>query len=121
MRFLANENFPDPSIQLLRAAQHDVRSIREEFAGATDEHVIELAQKDDRIILTFDRDYGTLIFKEALSDPPPVVYFRYRGTDPRASGEALIELLKNGTVIVGMFTVVEIDGIRQRRYAEEPS
>jgi len=44
MRFLANENFPDPSIVLLRQEGHDVRSIRAEHPGIPDHHVIAMAQ-----------------------------------------------------------------------------
>jgi len=55
MRFLANENFPDPSIPLLRADGHDVRSISAEHPGISDPQVIAIAQAEDRIILTFDK------------------------------------------------------------------
>lgn len=58
MRFLANENFPDPSILLLRDAGHDVRSIRTDHPGISDQQVIAFAQAEDRIIITFDKDYG---------------------------------------------------------------
>ncbi|MBK8950049.1 MAG: DUF5615 family PIN-like protein [Flavobacteriales bacterium] len=54
MRFLANENFPDPSIHLLRVAGHDARSIRTDAPGIADQQVIAMAQAEDRIILTFD-------------------------------------------------------------------
>jgi Domain of unknown function (DUF5615) len=54
--FLANENFPKPSILLLRDSGFIIKSIQEEFAGISDEEVIALALKDDLIILTFDKD-----------------------------------------------------------------
>ncbi len=116
MRFLANENFPAPSIAILRTAGHDVRSVREEDQGAKDPFVIDLARSDDRIILTFDKDYGELIFKNGVQDPPAVVFFRYRGADPTIAAAFLLELLAAGTVIAGVFTVLETDGIRQRKY-----
>jgi predicted nuclease of predicted toxin-antitoxin system len=56
MRFLVNENFPDPSIHILREAGHDVMSIRSEAPGITDHQVITMAQAEHRIILTFDKD-----------------------------------------------------------------
>ncbi len=55
MRLLANENFPVPSIKILRARGLEVRSIREEMA-ASDRVVLHLAQTENMIILTFDRD-----------------------------------------------------------------
>lgn len=40
MRFLANENFPDPGILLLREADHDVKSIRTDVPSIADQQVI---------------------------------------------------------------------------------
>ena len=40
MRFLANENFPLPSVHLLRQAGHDVVSITEESPGITDDRIL---------------------------------------------------------------------------------
>jgi len=62
MRFLANENFPFPSIRILRDNGHDVKSIGEEMFGITDIEVLDVAKNENRIILTLDKDYGELIF-----------------------------------------------------------
>ncbi len=62
MRLLANENFPTSSVDLLRRAQHDVSSIAEESPGIKDDAVLARAVQQERLILTFDRDYGELIF-----------------------------------------------------------
>jgi len=66
MKLLANENFPLKSILYLRGKNFDIVSIGQEIPGITDEIVIPLANEQDRIILTFDRDYGELIFKKNL-------------------------------------------------------
>lgn len=63
MRLLANENFPTSSVDLLRRAQHDVSSIAEESPGIKDDAVLARAVQQERLILTFDRDYGELIFR----------------------------------------------------------
>lgn len=116
MRFLANENFPDPSIVLLRADDHDVRSIRTDNPGISDPQVIAFAQAEVRIILTFDKDYGELIFKDAIEAPPAVLFLRYRGRDTKAAAALIKEALLAGTVLEGRFTVIEEEGIRQRVY-----
>ena len=56
--FLANENFPKPSIYLLREKGVSVRSISEEMPGISDENVSSIAKFEGIIILTFDKDYG---------------------------------------------------------------
>jgi predicted nuclease of predicted toxin-antitoxin system len=116
MRFLANENFPAPSIALMRQAGYDVLSIQETIPGAKDTVVISEALRSDRIILTFDKDYGELIFKQGIPDPPAVIFLRYRGADPLAAARLVFDLISGGTNIERVFTVVEVDGIRQRMY-----
>ena len=61
MQFLANEDVPMASIRRLRAAGYDVASIIEDSPGVKDESVLSRAHAEQRIILTFDRDYGELI------------------------------------------------------------
>ena len=63
MFFLANENFPLTSIRILRDAGYNVESVLEKNPGAKDSEVLKEAKKEKRVILTFDRDYGELIYK----------------------------------------------------------
>lgn len=116
MRFLANENFPDPSIIVLRRAGHDVKSIRTDAPRSSDPQVIATAQAESRIILTFDKDYGELIFKDGIEAPPAVLFLRYRGRDPQAAATLVQDAIAAGTVLEGRFTVIEEEGIRQRSY-----
>jgi len=58
MRFLANENFPGPAVTALRAAGHDVVWIRTAAPGSTDRDVLAQAAREERILLTFDKDFG---------------------------------------------------------------
>lgn len=115
MDFLANENFPLSSIKLLRNAGHNVASVIEETPGAKDLDILKRARRENRIILTFDRDYGELIYRHGSFIPGGVVYFRF---DPSTSEEAakiLSKTLKEGKVsILGKFTVIERDRMRQR-------
>jgi predicted nuclease of predicted toxin-antitoxin system len=115
--FLANENFPKPSITLLRENGYAVRSIQEEFPGISDEEVIKIASESNLIILTFDRDYGELIFKYSYASPPAVVYFREKGQKPEFAAIVLLKLLLVGEIsITDTFTVLEDKSIRQRVY-----
>jgi len=63
MQFLADENFPHPSIILLRHAGYIVSSVSELYPGISDAEVILKSKQDNLIILTFDKDYGEIIFK----------------------------------------------------------
>ncbi len=117
MEFLANENIPWPTISLLREAGYTVRSVFAEMRGATDEKIISVAASENLVILTFDRDYGELLFKYKMEPPPAVVYFRFKGTHPLQAGEICISLLQMTEIQVeNMFTVINENAIiRQRK------
>jgi predicted nuclease of predicted toxin-antitoxin system len=63
MRLLANENFPITSVKLLSEAGIDIVSISLLSPGSSDAAVMKMASSENRTIITFDRDYGELIFK----------------------------------------------------------
>ena len=69
MKFLADENFPLPSVRRLREAGHDVAAIAAEEPGLQDEQVLSRAFREERIILTFDRDYGRFLYEVGLPRP----------------------------------------------------
>lgn len=115
--FLANENFPRPSILLLRNSGLTVESIQENSAGISDDEVMTTAIKNNLIILTFDSDYGELIFKYAADKPPAVIYFRDKGQDPLFAGRLLLQAISySGLNFYNAFTVLEEKNIRQRFY-----
>jgi predicted nuclease of predicted toxin-antitoxin system len=77
MQLLANENFPLVSVQLLRQANYDVASITEDSPGIEDPEVLARAVDEQRIILTFDRDYGELIFRFSTGEALPTRYVEW--------------------------------------------
>ena len=70
MRFLANENFPRAAVAALEAAGHDVVWVRTAAPGASDRQVLAWAEREERILLTFDKDFGELARVAGL---PPAV------------------------------------------------
>lgn len=79
-----------------------------------------MACETNLIILTFDSDYGELIFKHAQNNPPAVIYFRDKGADPLFAGRLLLALLSNAAItFTNSFTVVEEKNIRQRFYTNQ--
>lgn len=115
MRFLANENFPNPGIAYLRMQGFDIFSVSEEWSGASDEDILAKAVQEALVILTFDRDYGTLIFRYQLTAPPAVVYFRMKGNSPTEAAKTLLAKIEEGLQIENYFTVIEEAAIRQRK------
>jgi predicted nuclease of predicted toxin-antitoxin system len=69
MRLLADENVPRETVLALRADGHDVTSASELSAGAPDETHVANAIAENRVIVTFDLDFGQIA---ATADPKPV-------------------------------------------------
>jgi predicted nuclease of predicted toxin-antitoxin system len=69
VRLLANENIPLPFVSVLQQQGHEVVSISLRSPGITDEQVLIIAHEDDKILLTFDRDYGMSIYTRHLPSP----------------------------------------------------
>jgi predicted nuclease of predicted toxin-antitoxin system len=48
----------------LEKAGYDIIYVGLDFTGIHDNEVIDISIKEERTIITFDRDYGELIFKK---------------------------------------------------------
>jgi len=113
-RLLVDENFPAPSTVILREAGYDVLSVAESAASTGDLDVLAWAVEQQCWIVTFDRDYGELIFRRGLTPPSCVLYLRLQQYRPEEPGHLLVELLKQHLALVGHFVVIQDDGVRMR-------
>ncbi len=111
---LANENWPRPALVALRSAAVDVESVSETMPRASDTEVLRHAARTGRWVLTFDRDYGELVFARLVPPPPAIVYFRQGGYAPDWPAEAVCELLARADWVRGHLVVVEGRRIRRR-------
>lgn len=115
MQFIADENFPLPSVRLLTAAGYDIVAVASSSPGISDEVVLERAVQERRILLTFDSDYGDLLYRQGLQSPEGIVYLRFIPNSPGEPAEYLLSLFEQPEIsIIGLFTVAERDRIRQR-------
>ena len=114
MKFLADENFPITAYRILLESGYDIKHIAFEMPSVSDTDVTQLAIDEGRIILTFDGDYGTLVFKFGYR-PPGIVYFRLLNITADEPAYIVMNLLKELYQLERMHTVVENDKIRQRR------
>ena len=58
MRFLADESRDFAVVRALRAAGHNVVAVAEISPRVGDEVVIDRAAREDRILITEDKDFG---------------------------------------------------------------
>jgi predicted nuclease of predicted toxin-antitoxin system len=116
VKLLANENFPLASIRQLRQAGYEVESVTETMLSAPDTQVLKHAAANKQIILTFDKDYGELIFHRKIAVPDGLIFLKFDPFTPLEPGEMLIEMIfKAGIEITGFFIVLERDAIRKRK------
>jgi len=112
-RYLANENFPAEIVHHLRRRGDDVLYAAEEMVGASDIELLRKALADDRIVLTFDRDFGELVFRHRQPAASGIVLFRLRQQPPDATLGFLRALLDSNPSLRGMFTVSSPGQFRQ--------
>ena len=117
IRLLANENFPYKSVLYLKLQCHNVLSIGTDYAGISDAEIMEIAIKEQRLILTFDRDYGELLFNKEYRPKQGVVYLRLEDYESDYPGKLVKSILKDHSFdFSDALTVIDKQGIRQRKY-----
>jgi predicted nuclease of predicted toxin-antitoxin system len=78
---------------------------------------MEITINEERIIMTFDRDYGELIFRHNYKPEQGVIYLRLDKYQPHEPGLIIEEIIANREIhITRALTVVDKNGIRQRKY-----
>lgn len=107
MKFLIDNAVSPMLAEGLRAKGHDAVHIRDlGMAAAPDPEVFELATRQERIIISADTDFGTLV-AFALSAKPSFILFRQ--TDKRPASQlrfllahlsSLQESLEAGCIVV---------------------
>ncbi|ADV63932.1 hypothetical protein Isop_3372 [Isosphaera pallida ATCC 43644] len=114
MRILANENFPRNAVEALRLAGHDVVWIRMDSPGVTDEEVLARAIAEQRILFTFDKDFGELAYRVGLPSACGVVLFRIPMDSPVQVAERIVNLIATRMDWVGHFSVIDDTKVRIR-------
>jgi predicted nuclease of predicted toxin-antitoxin system len=117
MKLLANENFPLKSVLYLRSKGFNIISIGADNPGIEDHIVMGIAINQGRIILTFDRDYGELIFKHNYRPQCGVIYLRLEKYAAEEPGRLIEDILsKKEFNFDYALTVLDKYGVRQRKY-----
>jgi len=63
MTLVADESVDFGIVKLLRTENFSVLSISEKHSGITDFEVLEIAVKNDALLITEDKDFGELAFR----------------------------------------------------------
>jgi len=93
MRLLADQDVYALTVSVLRQHQHDVvTAVELGLSQVSDVELLESAIRDRRILLTRDRDFGGLVFVNAMH--AGVIYLRGLPAALRAVHEELLRVLE---------------------------
>ena len=114
-RFLADENFPGAAVRRLRKAGCDIEWIRTSAPGADDATILATASREKRILLTFDKDFGELAFRDRkITSVKGIVLFRLSMSPPKSAIERVVATITARADWSGHFWVIEPGRIRAR-------
>lgn len=116
MRFLTDENISPVIAAALQAAGHDVLTVTGTMASAPDHDVLAVAIRDARVIITEDKDFGELAFRDGLK-PSGIIRLALPGYRPKEKAARLCAVLVNESeAVIGKALVIEPGRVRLRPF-----
>lgn len=66
MKFLADVNVEKSVIEEIKLLGYDVKSVTSINPAMSDTEVLKIANSEDRILITNDKDFGEIVFRQKL-------------------------------------------------------
>ena len=114
MKFLSDMGISMSTVRSLREDGHDAVHLREQgLARLPDAGIVEKAESEGRVVLTFDLDFGDLL---ALSrrNLPSVVIFRLRNQTPSSVTAKLRDVLSQRGRMLEEGAIIIVEDARHR-------
>lgn len=113
MRILADENFPKPVVEALRAGGQDVLWARTDHAGARDVVLLHLAEAEARIVLTLDKDFWQIaVQRRSPLKQSGVVLFRVHPATTERLAPLVRAFIAANAEWAGHISIITADGIQ---------
>jgi predicted nuclease of predicted toxin-antitoxin system len=115
VRFLADESCDFAVVRTLRVKGYDVFAVSEYMQRSVDSELIEQAHRENRVLLTEDKDFGWLVFA-SHSVSAGVILIRFPNNLRSTLGQFVLELVeKHGSKLENAFVVVQPGQVRSSR------
>lgn len=115
LRFLADESCDFAVVKALRSVGYDVTSVAQTMPSSPDQAVLALAEKEERILLTEDKDFGEWVFVYGRKNTG-ILFIRYPAKLRAQMVEAVIELVtEHEKDLMKVYAVLEPGRVRIRR------
>lgn len=118
MRLFADESVDYPIVALLRGNGHDVTYVTELDPGIADTEILQVATEENRVLITADKDFGDLVFRQNLPTVG-IVLIRLAGLAPYDKAALVVNVIHDRSLdLPGAFTVLTPTLVRVRRSNE---
>lgn len=115
MKIVADEGIESKIVVVLRENNFQVLYIAELFPSIPDEKVLEIASNESAILLTKDKDFGELIFKQKLHHKGVVLLRLSENMNSADKAEIVLKAFqKHGQEFELHFSVIDEEFIRIR-------
>ena len=115
MKFVADENIDKPIVDVLRDADYDVLYIAETHPNASDTQILNFANNESAILLTADKDFGELVFRQKRVTYG-ILLIRLSGLSPSHKAKIVAsEINTHNKDLPGNFTVISHKTVRIRK------
>ena len=113
MRLLADENFPKPIVEVLRADGHDVLWARTDCPGWKDSTLLDFAESKARLMLTLDKDFWQIAVQRRIPlEQSGVVLFRVHPATPENIAPLARAFVEANRAWAGHVSIIAVDGIQ---------
>jgi predicted nuclease of predicted toxin-antitoxin system len=115
LKFLI-DNALSPSVaDKLCEAGHEALHVRKRgMQASTDEEIFELAGSEDRVLVSADTDFGTVLALRRSTRPSVIIFRRSSGRRPEAQAKLLLDRLPDIQEALDQGSVVVIEDTRLR-------
>jgi predicted nuclease of predicted toxin-antitoxin system len=105
---LVDENVSLGVASALADAGHEVMRVAQFLQSADDGQVLEFAISNDAVLVTFDADFGRMIFAEHYPSPRAVIYLRSPPASPAETIRRILRVLASDAPLIdGHFVSVD--------------
>ena len=115
MKFLLDESADFPLSGTLTDLGHDVKVVAHDYPQSLeDAEVLAIAQREGRVLITNDRDFGELVFRQQLPHSG-IILFRMGSESVQTKAAWLEYVLTHYDEQLREFIVITERGVRVRR------
>ena len=115
MKTLADENIEREFVEALRKANFDVLSVRESYIGSADDEILQIAVDEKAVILTYDIDFGELVFRFNLKSHGVVLLRLSDLSLAEKIDKAILTICEHQPELENAFTVVSENSVRIKK------